>query len=193
MSHCPNCGVPLQPENQKFCPNCGAQLPAAQDAAGTPATPVAPAFDPGEQMKKGMAYSAPLGLDKKMFLKKYSLGRKECAAAAIMGYITAGITAVLALTGINEYFSILSLIDVVIVLTLSLLVHLLRSRIASILLLVYALISVITSLVNYGVFSGWLVLAAGISAVVGSFQCVKEWKTYQARTQTPAQSTVPTL
>ena len=193
MSHCPNCGVPLQPENQKFCPNCGAQLPAAQDAAGTPATPVAPAFDPGEQMKKGMAYSAPLGLDKKTFLKKYSLGRKECAAAAIMGYITAGITAVLALTGINEYFSILSLIDVVIVLTLSLLVHLLRSRIASILLLVYALASVITALVDTGVFSGWLILAAGISAVVGSFQCVKEWKTYQARTHTPAQSTVPTL
>ena len=193
MSHCPNCGVPLQPENQKFCPNCGAQLPAAQDAAGTPATPVVPTFDPGEKMKKGMAYSAPLGLDKKTFLKKYSVGRKECAAAAIMGYITAGITTVLAFAGISEYFNILSLLDVIIVLTLSLLVHLLRSRIASILLLVYALISVITSLVNYGVFSGWLVLAAGISAVVGSFQCVKEWKTYQARTQTPAQSTVPTL
>ena len=95
--------------------------------------------------------------------------------------------------GISEYFNILSLLDVIIVLTLSLLVHLLRSRIASILLLVYALISVITSLVNYGVFSGWLVLAAGISAVVGSFQCVKEWKTYQARTQTSEQSTVPTL
>lgn len=193
MSHCPNCGVPLQPENQKFCPNCGTQLPAALDAAGTPAKPAAPSFDPGEQMKKGMAYSAPLGLDKKTFLKKYSQGRKECVAAAIMGYITAGITTVLAFAGISEYFNILSLLDVIIVLTLSLLVHLLRSRIASILLLVYALISVITSLVNYGVFSGWLVLAAGISAVVGSFQCVKEWKTYQARTQSSEQSTVPTL
>ena len=92
MSHCPKCGIPLQPENQKFCPNCGAQLPAAQDAAGTPAKPAAPSFDPGEQMKKGMAYSAPLGLDKKTFLKKYSQGRKECVAAAIMGYITAGIS-----------------------------------------------------------------------------------------------------
>ena len=192
MSHCPNCGVPLQPENQKFCPNCGAQLPAAQDAAGTPATPVAPAFDPGEQMKKGMAYSAPLGLDKKTFLKKYSLGRKECAAAAIAGYVTAGITTILSFINYGD-FSIYSLIDVAIVLTLCLLIHLLQSRIASVLLLVYALASMISMLVNSGVFGGWLVLAAGISAVVGSFQCVKEWKTYQARSQSPAQSAAPTL
>ena len=192
MSHCPNCGVPLQPENQKFCPNCGAQLPAAQDAAGTPAKPAAPSFDPGEQMKKGMAYSAPLGLDKKTFLKKYSLGRKECVAAAVMGYVTSGATAILSGVGFRN-FSLYSLIDVAIVLTLCLFVHLLRSRVASILLLVYALASMISMLVNSGVFGGWLVLAAGISAVVGSFQCVKEWKTYQARTQSSEQSTVPTL
>ena len=193
MSHCPNCGAPMQGENQKLCPNCGFQFaPAAPVSA-----PVQPAatqsFDPGEQMKKGMSYSAPLGLDKKTFLKKYSLGRKECAAAAIMGYVTAGVTTFFALSGISEYFSIYSLLDVVIVLVLSLLIHLLRSRVVSILLLAYALISIIYMLVNSGVFGGWLVLAAGISAVVGSFQCVKEWKTYQARTQTPAQSTVPTL
>ena len=192
MNHCPNCGDPIQPENQKFCPNCGAQLPAAQDAAGTPATPVAPAFDPGEQMKKGMAYSAPLGLDKKTFLKKYSLGRKECAAAAIAGYVTAGITTILSFINYGD-FSIYSLIDVAIVLTLCLLIHLLQSRITSVLLLVYALASMISMLVNSGVFGGWLVLAAGISAVVGSFQCVKEWKTYQARSQSPEQSTVPVL
>lgn len=193
MSQCPNCGVPLQPENMKFCPNCGTQLSSAQEPVGTSAVPVAPAFDPGEQMKKGMAYSAPLGLDKKTFLKKYSVGRKECAAAAIAGYIAAGITTILAFTEISEYFNILSLLDVAIVVTLCLFIHLLRSRIASILLLGYALASMIIMLVDYGVFSGWLVLAAGISAVVGSFQCVKEWKTYQARSQTPAQSTVPTM
>ena len=47
MSHCPNCGMPLQPENQKFCPNCGAQLPAAQDAAASTATTQA-AADPSQ-------------------------------------------------------------------------------------------------------------------------------------------------
>ena len=198
MSYCPKCGTSLQEENLTFCPNCGVRLPSAQDDAGTSASAhaqptVTPGFDPGEQMKKGMAYSAPLWLDKKTFLKKYSLGRKECVAAAIMGYITAGITSILAFTGVNDYFNIYSLIDVAIVLTLCILVHLLRSRIASILLLVYALASMISMLVNSGVFGGWLVLAAGISAVVGSFQCVKEWKTYQARSQSPAQSAAPTL
>ena len=193
MSHCPNCGAPMQGENQKLCPNCGFQFATAAPVSAPVQPAASQSFDPGEQMKKGMSYSAPLGLDKKTFLKKYSLGRKECAAAAIMGYVTAGITTILAFTGYNSYFSIYSLLDVAIVLVLSLLIHLLRSRIASILLLVYALASMISMLVNSGVFGGWLVLAAGISAVVGSFQCVKEWKTYQARSQSPAQSAAPTL
>ena len=193
MNLCPKCGVPLQPENQKFCPNCGAQLPAAQDAAGTPAKPAAPSFDPGEQMKKGMAYSAPLGLDKKTFLKKYSLGYKDCLAAAIIGYISAGITAIAALTNLVDFINVYAFVDVAILLTLSLLVHLLRSRVASIILLVYALCNVALMVINTGKFAGWWGILAGILAVVGSFQCVKEWKTYQARTQSSEQSTVPTL
>ena len=193
MRHCPNCGIPLQEENSKFCPNCGFQFSASPVPAVAPAQPASVSFDPGEQMKKGMSYSAPLGLDRKTFLKKYSLGNKECTAAAILGYISAGITTIIALTGISDYFNIYSLVDVAIVLTLSLLIHLLRSRVASIILLVYAIASTMTMLVNTGTFGGWMGLLAGISAVVGSFQCVKEWKTYQARSQSPEQSTVPVL
>lgn len=192
MSYCPKCGTSLQEENLNFCPNCGVQLPTAQDAAGTPKTPVAPGFDVGEQMKKGMAYSAPLGLDKKTFLKKYSVGAKECLAAAIMGYITAGITAIVSIAGVG-YFDLYALIDVAVVLTLCIIIQLLRSRIASILLLVYAFVSMISMVVNSGVFGGWLVLAAGISALVGSLKCVEEWKAYQARSQSPAQNAAPTL
>ena len=158
------------------------------------ARPLAAGFDPGEQMKKGMSYSAPLGLDKKTFFKKYSLGNKECAGAAIVGYISAGFTAIVALTGMNDYFNIYSLIDVAIVVALCLLIQLLRSRVASILLLVYAFASVVTMVVNTGMFGGWMGLIAGISAVVGSFQCVKEWKAYQARPQSATpQSDIPRL
>lgn len=194
MRNCPTCGIPLQAANLKTCPNCGTDLSAASDLGGAQAQPFAAGFDPGEQMKKGMSYSAPLGLDKKTFLKKYSLGSKECKAAAIVGYISAGFTAIIALTGMSDYFNIYSLIDVAIVVTLCLLVHLLRSRVASIILLVYALISMVTMVVNTGTFGGWMGLIAGISAVVGSFQCVKEWKAYQARPQqaTP-QSDIPRL
>ena len=193
MRHCPNCGFPLQEETPKLCPNCGFQLSASPAPADAPSQSANAAFDPGEQMKKGMSYSAPLGLDRKTFFKKYSLGNKECTAAAIIGYISAGFTAIIALTGITDYFNIYSLIDVAIVVALCLLIHLLRSRVASIILLVYALASMLTMVVNTGTFGGWMGLLAGISAVVGSFQCVKEWKTYQARSQTTPQSEVPTL
>lgn len=193
MRHCPNCGFPLQEETPKLCPNCGFQFSASPASAVAPVQSANESFDPAEQMKKGMSYSAPLGLDRKTFLKKYSLGNKECTAAAILGYISAGITTIIALTGISDYFNIYSLVDVAIVLTLSLLIHLLRSRVASIILLVYAIASTMTMLVNTGTFGGWMGLLAGISAVVGSFQCVKEWKAYQARSQSPEQSTVPVL
>ena len=194
MRNCPTCGIPLQQDYMKFCPNCGTDLSAATVQASAPARPVAARFDPGEQMKKGMSYSAPLGLDKKTFFKKYSVGNKECVAAAIIGYICAGTTAIFAVTGINENFNLFSLVDVAIFLALSLLIHLFRSRIASVALLVYALASMIMMIVNIGVFGGWLAVAAGASAVVGSFQCVKEWKAYQARSQqaTP-QSDIPRL
>jgi hypothetical protein len=194
MIHCPNCGIPIQGENAKVCPNCGFQLTAGPAPISAPVQPAATrGFDPGEQITKGMSYSAPLGLDRKTFFKKYSLGSKECFAAALIGYISAGFTTFFALTGLNDYFNIYSLVDVAIVLTLCLLIQLLRSRIASILLLVYAIASMMTMIVNTGTFGGWMGLIAGISAVVGSFQCAKEWKTYQARSQSPAQSAVPTL
>ncbi len=193
MSHCPNCGDPIQGENHKFCPNCGFQLAAAAPLSAPVQPAATPVFDPGEQMKKGMAYSAPLGLDKKTFLKKYSLGYKDCLAAAIIGYISAGITAAVALTNIVDFMNAYALIDVAILVTLSLLIHLVRSRVASIILLVYALYNVVLMVINTGKFAGWWGLLAGILAVVGSFQCVKEWTTYQARSQTPAQSTAPML
>jgi len=193
MRHCPTCGIPLEEETAKFCPNCGVDLSAFSSQASAPAQPAPAAYDPAEHMKKGMAYSAPLGLNCKTFFKKYSLGKKECVAAAILGYICAGTTAIFALTNISEYFNLYSLVDVAIMLTLSLLIHLLRSRVASVILLVYAVASMLVMVINTGVFGGWLGVAAGVSAVVGSFQCVKEWKTYQARTQPAAQGAIPRL
>ncbi|MEA4914631.1 MAG: zinc ribbon domain-containing protein [Christensenella sp.] len=194
MRNCPTCGIPLQQNNLKFCPNCGTDLSAAASQSGSTTHPIATILDPGEQMKKGMSYSAPLGLDKKTFFKKYSLGNKECVAAAIIGYICAGTTAIFAVTGINPNFNMYSLVDVGILLALSLLVHLLRSRIASVALLVYTIASMMVMIINVGVFGGWLGVAAGASAVVGSFQCVKEWKAYQARSQQSIpQSDIPRL
>lgn len=193
MRYCSNCGVPLQSENQKFCPNCGSDLSAVSNQVGNQTAPASAAFDPAAQIKKHSPDFAPLGLDRATFFKKYFAGRQNCVAAAILGYICAGTTIVLALTNWIDFINLYSLLDVIIILTLSLLIHLLRSRIASVLMLAYAAFNTISMLLNFGKFAGWLGIVAGILAVVGSFQCVKEWKAYQARSQSTSQSTVPML
>ena len=180
MKHCTNCGAPIPESNPRFCPNCG-QMLAPENGAAYQSTPQV--IDPGAQIKKGTAEHAPLGLDQATFLKKYSQGRKLCVAAAILGYISAGTTFVLSFADILEFVNIYSLVDVILLVILSLLIHLLRSRIASILLLVYALASIAIMLFNYGMLGGWLVVIAGVLAISGSFQCVKEWKAYLARSE----------
>ena len=187
MHYCINCGSKLPESNPKFCSNCGFNLSSESGQTTTTPPPAPVAFDPAAQMKKRSPDFAPAGLDKATFMKRYSLGRQKCLSAAILGYASAGITAVVALTNLLDYINIYSYIDVAILLVLSLLVHLLRSRVASIILLVYALCSVVIMVIDYGQLSGWWGLMAGVLAVIGSFQCVKEWKTYQARTQNAAQ------
>ncbi len=193
MRYCTNCGVPLQNANQKYCPNCGSDLFAESNQAGNQTPPAPAAFDPAAQIKKHSPDFAPLGLDRATFFKKYSAGRQNCVAAAVLGYICAGSTIVLALTNWIDFINIYSLLDVIIILTLSLLIHLLRSRIASVLMLAYAAFNTVSMLLSVGEFAGWLGVVAGILAVVGSFQCVKEWKAYQARSQATPQNTVPML
>lgn len=186
MRYCTVCGAPLSDTNTKFCPNCGKDLQAASAPAAAPSQSAPAPISPAAQMKKRSPELAPEGLDKATFFKRYSRGRQNCVAAAILCYISAGITAVVALTNFIEFINIYAFIDVFVLLVLGLLIHLLRSRVASILLLVYALYNVVTMVISVGEFAGWWLLIAGVLAVVGSFQCVKEWNAYQARTQQPS-------
>lgn len=186
MRYCTVCGAPLSDANTRFCPNCGKDLQVAPASAAAPAQPAAAPINPAAQMKKRSPELAPAGLDKATFFKRYSLGRQNCVAAAILCYISAGITTVLALTSIVDYINIYAFIDVFVILALSLLIHLLRSRVASVLLLAYALYNMVVMIISTGQFSGWWLLIAGVFAVIGSFQCVKEWKAYLLRTQQPS-------
>jgi len=187
MHYCINCGSKLPESNPKFCSNCGFNLSSESGQTTTTPPPAPVAFDPAAQMKKRSPDFAPVGLDKATFMKRYSLGRQKCLAGAILGYISAGVTVVVALTNISPYYNIFSLIDVAVIMALSLLVHLLRSRIAAVIMLGYTILGVIILLINTGTVSGWVAVTGGVLAVIGSFQCVKEWKTYQARTQNTAQ------
>jgi hypothetical protein len=120
-------------------------------------------------------------LDKAAFLKTYSNGRRLCIAAAIIGYVCACTTTVAALTNFLDFINVYALLDAMILLALSLLIHLLRSRIAASLLLAYTVYNTVLMTIMAGVFSGWLGVIAGVLAVIGAFQCAKEWKEYRPR------------
>lgn len=168
MRFCSNCGNPLPDDAKNFCPHCGFSLSAAM-----------PTHQPEKRRKTPV--DAPGGLDKATFLKTYSSGRRLCIAAAIIGYVCTGMTILAVLTAVVSFINTYALLDAMILLTLSLLVHLLRSRIAACLLLVYALFNVVFMTIQAGTLSGWFGLVAGILAVVGAFRCSKEWKDYRAR------------
>ena len=188
MHYCDNCGVKLPEDHSNFCSNCGRAFTAAPSHSNQAPVQAAPTINPAAQIKKRSPELAPAGLDKDTFMKRYSLGRQKCLVAAVLGYISAGITSAVALFNFVDFINVYAFIDVAILLTLSLLIHLVRSRVASIILLTYALYNVIVMVMNFGEFAGWWGLVAGVLAVIGSFQCVKEWKAYQARTQTATPS-----
>ncbi len=168
MQYCTHCGNLLPDDAKNFCPHCGTSLTDASPAATRPKKRLTPADAPG-------------GLDRTSFFKTYSNGRRLCIAAAIIGYVCAAGTVVAALTNLVEYINAYALLDAIILLVLSLLIHLLCSRIAACLLLAYALYNTIAMTIMFGTPSGWLGLVAGVLAVIGAFQYAKEWRDYQPR------------
>jgi len=178
MSYCSNCGKELPVDASGLCADC------AQAANNAPLT----AAQITKKMNHGrqMPADAPAGLSRRAFNKTYSEGARSCTGAAIIGYISAGATLLVALSGMLDG-SIYMLIDVAIVLACTLLVHLLKSRIAAIGLFAYGMFNFISYLVDSGEFRGWLIAVAGIVAIIGAFQCAKEWRQYQARTAVNAE------
>ena len=77
------------------------------------------------------------------------------------------------------------MIDAVIILAMGLGIHLKQSRACAIILGVYAVISVIVTLVSTGKFSGYLLIAAGAYAISSTFQLKKRWEEYQANSPYP--------
>lgn len=178
MSNCSNCGKELPEDVGGLCADC------AQAASNAPLT----AEEITKKMNRGrlMPADAPAGLSKRVFQRKYSEGGRSCLAAAIIGYISAGATLFVALSGLLDG-SIWMLIDVAIILVPTLLVDIIKSRIAAIAMLGYGLFNLISYLINTGEFRGWILVLAGAAAVFGAFKCAKEWREYQARTAVAAE------
>ncbi len=157
---CPTCGADVQP-GQKYCPSCGTQ----QKTDRPWGNPSAPSIAVEDQDITKSEFCRSRASDKV---------RKNIRGSAILCYISAGVTAVFALL-----FNLFMLIDAVIVLGLGLAIHLKQSRVCSILLLVYGVVSCVTVLMETGRVSGWLVILAGVFAVIYTFQLEKEYRAFR--------------
>lgn len=174
---CNICGA-FVPEGAAYCGNCGAlwngmafgpQAAAAEPQPTSQGT-VSQQFIPG---------GAPAGLGRRNFVRKYAANRKQCSAAAIIGYVCAAISIVMIFTRALGYINIFSLIEIVPMLLLCVLLHVLKSRVCAILLLAYSVYNTVASLIISGAPGGWLLIIASVAGVVGAFGCQKEWKRYQ--------------
>lgn len=171
---CPKCGTPAEDPNASFCSVCGS--PLAETTPARPAEqPVHGAENAAQQNNPAMP---PAGLTRSEFYKEYApkAARSNIIAAGVLSYISAALTLVLAFA---IMFNPFVLVDFAIVLGLGLGVHIGKSRVCAILLMAYAVYNTIFFLVTSGNFAGWLILIAGLCAILGTFSFAKAWEEYK--------------
>lgn len=172
MKECPNCHAMLN-DNVRFCSSCGSALPEAP-ASNTAEQPYQPIFSEDAEQ------AAPRAKTKMEFLKtdgSHLVG--SCNAAAIICYVCAAITLIFALVTQNLF----SFIDIGVLLGLGLGIHLRKSTACAIILLIYAIINIIITLVLTGQFGGWLVLVAGIMSTINTTKIDRAWQDYSQHNQ----------
>ena len=114
----------------------------------------------------------PPGISKKEYLKNYAGAefQRQLKGAAIMGYVCAGINALMVL--LNP----LALVEALILLSLTLGMHLGKSKGCAIAILVFSIFSMVVGLAVYGTLGGWLVLLCGIYGLVIFNKADKKYK-----------------
>lgn len=114
-------------------------------------------------------------VSRKEFIDKYAYPslRKNITSIAILCYVCSGLTFI-----VSCLFYPLGIIDAVILLGLALGMHLAKSRVCAILILILSIIEVILSLLS-GSFPFWW-LIAGISAVITFNKIEKQYKSFIA-------------
>ena len=139
-TYCANCGAVIAPGGV-FCPGCGLGV--------------------GEKTKVDPVL--PEGITKREYYKNYADDsfKRQLKGSAILCYIVAGVTALMAVL-INP----LSLLDAIIVLGLGLGMHLGRSKVCAYIILIYSILSTLITLISTGTFGGWLLILAGVYAVI---------------------------
>ena len=115
-------------------------------------------------------------ITKKEFIEKYASSLKDdLKKAAIAGYICSGISAVFGLIIMNPFV----IFEVMILVGLLLGMHLGKSKACAIIYLCIACLDCLVSIVAYGRPSGWIVIIAGIAAVVTFGKIDKQYKEFK--------------
>ena len=171
---CLHCGNQLL-DGATSCPNCGAPVEASNMQGQ---------FNPygqPNQFNQGQFYGQQgqnfgQKLTKKEFLKLPSL--KKCKGnlngAAILCYFCAACTLLVAVL-MQSYLAIL---DVLLILGMGLGIQLAQSRVCAVILFVYSIYNLIIALLSSGTPSGWIIIVAGILAIIYTFKFQKAWKEY---------------
>lgn len=124
-------------------------------------------------------------LSKREFYKKYATkkDKSNIKGAAIFAYICAG--ANLGLGLLQQNYSVI--IDVALIAGLGLGVHLLRSRVCAILLLLYSFVNSIFGLLSAGTLQGWWLILAGFMAVQATFHFHKAYRLFRTENILPVE------
>ena len=159
-----------QPVQQPIAPAPAQSIPAAP-------VPTAPVY----AAPAAAAPAAPAASTKKEFmaLEENTKVRKEIRAAGIICYICAGATAALSIIAGLSGGGFGSMLDAIILLVLGLLVHLKYSRVAAILLAVYAIFNIVVAIIVNGTLGGWLIVLAAIFSILYTFKAEKSWQEYK--------------
>ena len=112
------------------------------------------------------------------FLKtpEQSANRKNILSCAICGYVVAVISLIVNVFLLDNYMGIL---DCILIAVTSLLVQILQSRIAAIVLALYAVTNMIYVTISMGRIGGWWIAIIGVYAVIYTFKFQKAWKEYK--------------
>lgn len=118
-------------------------------------------------------------MTRREFLKtdKMKKLRGNITACAALGYAVAIVSVIINVVMSHEYAVIF---DALFIVAMSLLVHLLQSRVAAIIITIYAVIDVAVLYIMTGRPGGLIVLVIGIYAVICTFKFHKAWKEKKA-------------
>ena len=172
MRECPKCGAVAQ-DSENYCRSCGTHL---SEPFNTPPVQTGGYTQPSQGLFG--EYVPPRVSSKKEFvnLPENASLRKGCNTAAIICFICAGVTLVVMCFVFGSWPSLL---DVALLVGLGIGILISQSFGCALALLIYSIIGVLYSLVALGSFGGWLIVVAGVIAVINTSKVRKAWKQYQ--------------